>query len=297
MKESRARIRRRVCCGLRFVTRRLPSLYGFNAYLRWQRQWTPADEEYRVTDVDHTITMFLRPYEFVDFALFYEAHLYERPEQLVLWSQLKTGSTFIDVGAHIGFYTLLAAKRVGPEGRVFSFEPDPDTYARLARNVKANPELAPRIRLFEFAASDSVGVARLFRTSLGNMGGNTLAATGDAPAMPVKTTTLDQIFSKEALDPGRAVVKIDVEGHEIRALRGFRETLSGKAKPVLVVEAADQHLRRAGASSEQLVQELEALDYRLFEIQRRGPRPLNTTRLPAYANLLALPSQVKGGIS
>lgn len=285
----KGRFRRGVCRGLRSITRRLPSLYGFNVYLRWQRRWTPADEEYRVTDVDRTITMFLRPYEFVDFALFYGAHLYERPEQRVLWRQLTAGSTFIDVGAHIGFYTLLAAKRVGPEGRVFAFEPDPDTYARLVRNVEANPELALRIHLFPFAASDSEGVAPLYRMAPGNMGANTLAATGDAPAMPVETTTLDRIFSKEALDAGRVVVKMDVEGHEISALRGFRKTLSGKGKPILVVEAADAHLRRAGASSEQLVQELESFGYRLFEIHRGGPRPLDFARLPSSANLLALP--------
>lgn len=283
------RFRRGICFGLRSITRHLPSLYGFNAYLRWQRRWTPVDEEYCVTDVDDTITMYLRPSEFVDFALFFEAHLYERSEQQVLWSQLKPGSTFIDVGAHIGFYTLLAAKRVGPEGRVFSFEPDPETHARLARNVKANPELASRIHLFEFAASDSGGVAQLYRTAIGNMGGNTLAGTEGAPAMPVETTTLDHVFSREALDPRRAVVKIDVEGHEIKALRGFHGTLSGKNKPILVVEAADQHLRRAGASSEQLIKELESHGYRLFEIRRRGPCPLDSTRPPSFANLLALP--------
>lgn len=284
------RFRRGLCRALRVITRRLPTLYGFNAYLRWQRRWTPADDEYRVTDVDRTITMFLRPYEFVDFALFYEAHRYERPEQRVLWNQLTAGSIFVDVGAHIGFYTLLAAKRVGPEGRVVSFEPDPDTHARLVRNVDANPDLSPKIRLFEFAVSDSAGPAHIYRGTLGNMGGNTLAPTEGVSAMPIETTTLDQVFSDEALDPARAVVKIDVEGHEIEALHGFRRTLSGPAKPVLVVEVADALQRRAGASSEQLVRELESFGYRLFEIGRRGLAPLDRARIPAFTNVLALPS-------
>jgi FkbM family methyltransferase len=282
--------RQRVCRSLRGVTRRFPSLYGFNAYLRWQRRWTPANDEYCVTDVDRTITMFLRPCEFVDFALFYQAHLYERSEQRVLWSQLKAGFTFVDVGAHVGFYTLMAAKRVGPEGRVFSFEPDPDTCRRLVRNVRANAGLAPKIRVFESAVSDREGVAQIYRTTPGNMGANTLTPGGGAPAMPVVTTTLDRMFADESIDPGRALVKIDAEGGELIALRGFQGTLSGKAKPVLVVEAGDKHLRRAGASSEQLVLELESFGYRLFEIHRGGLRPLNSAELPAFVNLLALPS-------
>ena len=282
--------RRGVCRTLRAITRRLPTLHGFNVYLGWQRRWTPPDDEYRVTDVDGTITMFLRPCEFVDFALFYEAHRYERAEQRVLWSQITPGSTFVDVGAHIGFYTLLAAKRVGRQGRVVSFEPDPDTHARLARNVEANPDLARRIRLLEFAVSDSAGSAQLYRGTRGNMGGNSLAATDGASAASIQTTTLDHVFSNEALDPGRAVVKIDVEGHEMNALRGFRQTLSGPRKPILVIEASDELQRRAGASSEQLVQELESYGYRLFEIRRRGLSPLNRAELPAFANLLALPS-------
>lgn len=285
------RFRRELCFALRSITRRLPTLYGFNAYLRWQRRWTPVDEEYCVTDVDETITMYLRPSEFVDFALFYEAHRYEQSERQVLWSHLKQGATFIDVGAHIGFYTLLAAKRVGRQGRVFAFEPDPVTYARLIRNVKANPELASRIHLFERAASDSEGVAQLYRSTAWNMGGNTLAEAEGAPATSVETTTLDHIFLQEAFDPRCTVVKIDVEGHEIKVLRGFHKTLSRKDKPILVVEAADQHLRRAGASSEHLVKELKSLGYQLFEIRHPQPRPLDDTRLPSFANLLALPSQ------
>lgn len=285
-----ARFRRAVCHGLRSLTRRLPSLYGFNRYLGWQRRWTPPDEEYRVADVDRTITMFLRPYEFVDFALFYGSHLYERLEQQVLWNQLKPGWTFVDVGSHIGFYALLAAKRVGPDGRVLSFEPDPDTHARLVRNVNANPELARRIRAFEFAASDSARVARLYRTPDGNMGGNSLGASEGSAALPVTTTTLDQVFFDAGVDPGRAVVKIDVEGHELRVLDGFRRTLSGKRRPILVVEAADALLHRTGGSSEQLAGQLESHGYRLFEIARRGPRPLDRARFPAFANLLALPS-------
>jgi hypothetical protein len=122
------------------------------------------------------------------------------------------------------------------------------------------------------------------------MGRNTLdAPAGGAPSVPVKTTTLDEVISKEPVDSGRMVVKIDAEGNEIKVLRGFRKTLSGTGKPFMVVEAYDPDQRRAGASNEQLVQELESLDYRLFEIEGRGLRPLDHARLPEFANLVALP--------
>jgi len=281
--------RQGTCRAIRGITRRLPTLYGFNTYLRWQRR-LPPDDEYCVTDIDDTITMFLRPNEFVDFALFYQPHLYERSERRALWRQLEAGSTFVDVGAHIGFYTLLAAKRVGPEGRVIALEPDPDTSQRLVRNVTANPDLASRIRVIAAAASSRAGSAVLHRVSPGNMGANTLSADGEGPATTVVTTTLDRVFAEQGIDPGRAVVKIDAEGHERDVLRGFHATLAGSAKPALLVELADVHLRRSGSSSVELATELAALGYRLLEIQPRRLRPLNPAAPPPFVNVLALPA-------
>lgn len=134
------------------------------------------------------------------------------------------GTTVADVGAHIGYDTLLMARRVGPAGSVLSFEPDPQNRARLQRNVAIN-ELA-NVRIFAEAISDRVG-----QVAFAAEGTTTSRVVdgGEAASGEVAATTLD------ALKVEPRFVKIDVEGHEAAVLRGAAWLLQ-EVRPMLLIE-------------------------------------------------------------
>ena len=186
----------------------------------------------------------------------------ELPVQRALAGLLAPGDVCFDVGANVGFYTLLAARIVGPEGRVVAFEPHPENVAALERNVQANG--LSNVVVVPKAVSAASGEARL-------AGGDRATAHLDADrGRPVETVSLDEFVAAwPALAP--AVVKIDVEGHELEVLEGARRTLEA-GRPALVCE---QH-GRAGA----VVAALTPLGYACRPVEGA---PASATHLVATA--------------
>lgn len=158
-------------------------------------------------------------------------------------SHLGEGGTFVDIGANVGAYTLQAARAVGSVGRVFAFEPRPDTFAMLKRSVGDNG-FDPCCRLFPAGLGDHAGAARI-RHWAGNDGASFVqegatAGTGD----PIELTTLDAIDFGERVD----FLKIDVEGFETKVLRGGRDFFA-RYKPPILTEVFPGVLRDGGGSS------------------------------------------------
>ena len=152
-----------------------------------------------------------------------------------MMEHLRAGDTVLDVGAHTGYYTLLASTLVGEEGRVWAFEPAPRNARYLRGNVEANGR--ENVRVTEAAVSDEEGTARF--------GGGTGTGTGrltDEGDLEVRTLTLDGFCERHRLDP--AVVKIDVEGAEARVLRGADDVLR-TAGPVLFLSIHGRDVREA----------------------------------------------------
>jgi FkbM family methyltransferase len=146
-----------------------------------------------------------------------------------------TGWNCWDLGAHFGLYSIGLARRVGPRGQVAAFEPNPLSYARLQRHVQMN-EL-PWLKPYRAAVSDEAGSAELF--TYGDLGTTTthLPYEGEiradnVGAINVPLVRLDSLVARGELLPPR-FVKIDVEGHGHRALRGMQETLRS-AKPIVL---------------------------------------------------------------
>lgn len=145
------------------------------------------------------------------------------------------GDTVFDVGAHAGYYTLLASFRVGAGGRVFAFEPDPRNARYLRGNVAVNERT--NVHVEEAAVSDREG-----RSAFGGGSGTgTRRLTGDGE-MEVRTITLDGFRSEHPVVP--SVIKVDVEGAEERLLRGARATLRG-SRPVLFLSTHGEEVAEA----------------------------------------------------
>ena len=129
---------------------------------------------------------------------------------------LPPGALFVDVGANIGFFSLLAARRVGPAGRVIALEPNPAALRRLRQNLALNP--AFRVEVIEAAASDRVGEVRLAQPDDWNLGGVCISETG---TVPVRCAPLGDLLAPLNLAHAPDLMKIDVEGHEPSVLRGL----------------------------------------------------------------------------
>lgn len=188
--------------------------------------------------------------------------VYEPYERRLLQSLIVPGTTAIDVGANIGLYTLLFARAVGEEGRVYAFEPEPENLRLLAHNVRTNG--CRNVTIVPKAVAARTGVATLF-LSADNRGDHRLFDSGDGRrTMPVPTVALDEAFAGH--DGPLALVKIDIQGAEVEALSGMRVLLERHPETWVAVEYWPRGLRRAGASGEELLDALEALNRLVFRI-------------------------------
>jgi FkbM family methyltransferase len=192
------------------------------------------------------------------------------PAARVLQALLEPGEVAIDGGANIGLFTLLAAARVGSGGRVIACEPSPATMALLRANVERNG--FGWVRLREVALDDAPGRLAMHVFDPGS-GFSSFAPADAARArqVEVQVATLDEIAGE---DIGRvAVVKLDVEGAELRALRGATRILE-RARPDFIVELEPEHLERQGGSIAEVQELFEDADYVGYSIVGGEFQPL-----------------------
>lgn len=167
-------------------------------------------------------------------SIFFEKE-YEPRVVHLLRKHLLPGYTFVDVGAHVGYFSLMASNLVGPSGRVLSFEPDAANYERLRQHVVRNEK--QNIAVLKLALSDKSGEMK-FLINPFNDGGHSLESFPGYQALRaenVRTATLDDVLVNRF--PGLPIhlLKIDVEGHQLHVLKGMRRTLQAYS-PKLIVE-------------------------------------------------------------
>lgn len=203
---------------------------------------------------------------------------------------LRPGDRFLDVGANVGFYTLVAARILGRAGKVHAFEPCSQTFERLLENVRLN-RLA-NVHCHRLALSHENARAELTLANGGFDAWNSLgrpymgATTGSET---VTTVTLDSFVHEHALAGRVTAIKIDVEGWENQVLAGAEDLLAADDAPVLCVEFTEQAAQLADSSCAALYERLERLGYRMFTV---GPHAADLQPFPAPAhfpnvNLLA----------
>ncbi|HYT66986.1 MAG TPA: FkbM family methyltransferase [Vicinamibacterales bacterium] len=144
-------------------------------------------------------------------------------EYAALKQHVRNGSTVLDIGANVGSYTLLFASWAGESGRVFAFEPASASRAGLIRHVDVNG-LSRRVVVRSEAISDRSGIASF--TDAGTHGDNRIV-TGEAThACSVPSLSIDDFCEDAHISPD--VIKIDIEGTELAALRGARRTIAAR---------------------------------------------------------------------
>lgn len=179
----------------------------------------------------------------------------------LLETALEPGMTAVDVGAHIGYFTLLAARRVGPTGCVYSFEPAPENYELLVRNISLN--CYRHVIPVRQAVSDHDGKDILFLHPDSVAHSLHVQTFGQVQAsIEIATTTLDHYFSTQGW-PSVHLVKLDIEGAEPEALDGMAQVLARNRGLKLILEFIPYVLRRTGRNPRAFLTRLERLGLRI----------------------------------
>lgn len=192
--------------------------------------------------------------------------LFEPAETRLVSELLQTGDTFVDVGAHIGWFTTTASRRVGDDGAVIACEPYPANAAALKENIALND--ARNVRLVEMALGSQPG--QLGLAPAGDSGGVTALDWGQGERVTATVITLDEVVAEV-----RAItlLKMDVEGWEPHVLRGGSEALR-RTKYVLV-EINKPALKKAGSSADEIYGLLRDASFTSFSpVAPRGMRRL-----------------------
>jgi FkbM family methyltransferase len=235
--------------------------------------------------------------DFVDQNL-YLAGAYEKQDCDELIRAIPPGGVFVDVGAHIGIYTLAMARAAGPSGSVHSFEPNPTTFERLRHHVLQNG--LGNVRLNQVAVGSTEGRAKLNAPTKENSGAASLLSTNmpdrfDARPVEVQVTSLDAYCRRHPFDR-LDVIKIDCQGYELQVLEGGSNVLQG-FRPRLLLEYDVDFLLAAGASGTRLCSMLETWGYKAFKMHRGRRVPFIAEDKPGtVVNIHAIPAE-RNGIS
>jgi FkbM family methyltransferase len=137
---------------------------------------------------------------------------------------LVRGDVFIDIGANIGYHSLLASKLVGAEGSVIAIEASPSTFQILSAHINENK--ATNVRIINKAAADAPGRVTLYRAAPGNLGtATTIKSRGQTEEAVIESSPIDHILTSEERSRIR-LIKMDIEGAELPVLRRFVQTVN-----------------------------------------------------------------------
>lgn len=182
----------------------------------------------------------------------------------LLRGALDPGDGFLDVGANVGIFAIPVAQHLGPEGKVYAFEPAPDMAEELMQGAQT-AGVAARIDLRQMAlgAERATLSLRVDPDDPSDATKRSLFVDGEVVAEVPVWPLDDLVASGElTLEPRLNAVKIDVEGAEVLCLRGMRSTLGEQRPRLVVVETIESHLHRAGFELADIAAELEPLGYR-----------------------------------
>lgn len=194
--------------------------------------------------------------------------IWEADETNFFRHYLKDGHTFIDIGANIGYFSVIASQLVGESGHVYAIEPDPDNIAVLRANLQQTPT-STNVTVLPIALSDRDGLSTLYLNQL-NYGDHRLFYTDKMRSsepftrekITVATTRGDRLFLHL---PRIDCIKMDVQGHEWHVVNGMLRTLK-RHKPLLLFEYWHDVLLDAGSDPRQLLDLLSTIYPHIYRL-------------------------------
>ena len=192
------------------------------------------------------------------------------------------GDIVVDIGANIGYYTLLAARIVGEHGKVYAFEPDPTNCGVLTGNVKLNGFY--NVEIIPKAVSDRKGQLELYLDEK-NAGAHSIYRPKKVKrSVVVDSITLDEYF--QGREHPVNIVKMDIEGAEIAALSGMRRIIEKNENLKIFTEFHPPWVSRAGVSPEYFISELFDRYHFSVTVILDYARPPGSRKIAGSAELL-----------
>jgi FkbM family methyltransferase len=254
--------------------------------IRWESQ--SGKREYLEARIEHGIRMRLHFDSQLARIIYCDG--FETGERHFINAFLRSGDVFVDVGANIGLFSVIAANRVGNSGMVYAFEPARKTFHRLHENMKLNNFC--NVQCFQLALSDESGEFPFYTSEDGFDAWNSIVHPIAGKSFSrefIQCVTWDHYARLHDLLGKVTMMKIDVEGWETRVLGGGHEALSRGDAPLLQIEFTEEAAASAGSSCKDLYHMLEGFGYCMFRYDLRTrtlvPDPLRE-KYP-YVNLIA----------
>ncbi len=191
---------------------------------------------------------------------------WEEYETGLFKKRIKSGDIVIDIGAHIGYYTLIAAHLVGNKGKVYAFEPDSKNFGILKRNIEENGY--KNVILVNKAVTDFSRETNLFLNNE-NTGDHRIYNSEDKrKSVTVRTVTLDEFFRNKAKRVD--LIKMDIQGSEMRAFKGGQKIIKMNKNIIIFTEFWPQGLELSGNSAEEYVRLLTKNMFQIYNINENN---------------------------
>jgi FkbM family methyltransferase len=188
---------------------------------------------------------------------------------------LRPGQVVVDVGANIGLLTLIAAHQVGPQGRVFAFEPGPLSFALLSANIAANGY--HNVTIDNAAVSDRDGTVDLYVCATGESDNRISGTIDDGSGrerISVRSVALDDYFQDRAID----FIKIDAQGAEPLILKGLSRIMAESVNLQIMMEYCPEAFSSLEAPAA-FLSRIQASGYEMLELREKGPEPVDADYL------------------
>ena len=216
---------------------------------------------------------------------FEKGQVYESEIFQLISRFLEVNDCFIDIGAHIGYYSVLAAKIVGSKGKVFAFEPELSNHQKTLENITLNH--LNNIKLFNLAVGSETKQTQIF-VNQDNDGGHALWDVGKHPfnkkslnnqtMQNTQLSTLDNILSQAGNITNLKIIKIDTEGGELDVVKGAVNTIRKYDVPYIICEINRFGLQQMGTNETELREFMNSLGYETYLLTSNSSNQL--VRLP-----------------
>jgi FkbM family methyltransferase len=228
--------------------------------------------------------------DFLGAALFYDG--FENTESSFVERFLRPGMIALDIGAHHGYYTLLASRKVGPTGLVLAVEPSPRERKRLRLHLQINR--CKNVRIEVRALGEAEGTASLYLVQGTETGCNSLRRPDvdqRTESVTVQVECLDRVLQDHQIERVD-FIKMDVEGAELSVLKGAQELLNRRPRPVILSEVQDIRSRPWGYLARDVVRYLASLNYDWYcPLSNGGLVKMDCDQMEYEGNFVAVPGE------